>query len=824
MIPKLLRPAILGAMSLSVMSLGAMSFSLVAQEVAETGRSFGETVQPIVRSHCSSCHGPQKQEGDFRFDTLASDLKADPKVAEQWHRVLKVLEKGEMPPEGAKPLRSGKRKKFIDAIAREVEDAIQKLDKKGTHCVPRRLNRVEYANTMRDLLGLDMDYGRDLPNDPPSQDGFYNNGQSLPMSAEQLQCYLDTARRAMDKVIVSGPAPKVFQHEFKSSNVGGWKGDVELSNRLGRRQEFIAKMVGDYPEEGEFLIRVKLSANLKQDIGFPLLEVSLGYRPDTEILFGEVALIEIAEPAIQDADATPDKNKEEGEGHHEPLEQVFELRGRVENFPLPVRGQGKFPGLVIKIRNAYDDGSPLPKGKKEKENGNKWIYPEELDLPTMQIHSVKFEGPIFDQWPPQMHRQILFDSEQRNTDEKTYVAEVLHRFMTRAYRQPVEPSEVDRLLEFFLAIRPEFPTFEEAIRETLSMVLISPRFLYLMVPSDKESGIDDSALAARLSYFLWSTIPDTELNELATHGRLHDSDRMAQHVERMLKDDRSIRFVEQFTDQWLNIDKLENVSVSQERFKGFDDRIKKEMRRETQQYFKYLLDHDLSAMNLLRSDFVVINEKMAKHYGIGGVWGASYRRVEVEPTLHRGGLLGQASLLLSNSTGRDSHPVRRAVWIRDRLLNDPPSPPPADVPPLKEADPNFGQLSVREQLEIHRSTDSCARCHRGLDPWGIALENFDAVGRWRSESIDATAIFPGDRKVEGFEQLREYLVAEHASQFAGSLVSRLLTYALGRKLELSDQPTVNRLTTEFAADGYRLKSLIQNVVKTSAFQNSGTGG
>ncbi len=816
---KLLRLAILGAMSLS-----AMSFSLFAQEVAQTGRSFGETVLPIVRSHCSSCHGLQKQEGDFRIDSLATDFNADPKVAEQWQRILKALEKGEMPPEGAKPLRSAKRKKFKDAIAREVDDSIQKIGKNGTHSVPRRLNRVEYANTMRDLLGLDMDYGRDLPTDPPSQDGFYNNGQSLQMSAEQLQCYLDTARRAMDKVIVNGPAPKVFKHEFNKCNVGGWKGDVELSNRLGRQQEFIVKVVGDYPEEGEFVIRVKLSANLKQDIGFPLLEVSLGYRPDTEILFGEVALVEITDPTIEDARSTPEESKGEGESHHEPLEQVVELRGRVENFPLPVRGQGKFPGLVIKIRNAYDDGSPLPKGKKEKENGNKWVYPEEPNLPTLQIHSVEFEGPIFDQWPPLMHRQILFDSEQRNTDEKAYVAEVLHRFMSKAYRQPVEHSEVDRLLDFFISIRPEFPTFEETIRETLSMVLISPRFLYLMVPSNKDSGIDDSALAARLSFFLWSTMPDNELSEHATQGQLRDSDRMSQQVERMLKDDRSTQFVEQFTDQWLNIDKLENISVSPERFKGFDDRIKKEMRRETQQFFKYLLDQDLSAMNLLRSDFVVINEKMAKHYGIGGVWGDRFREVEVEPTLHRGGLLGQASLLLSNSTGRDSHPVRRAVWIRDRLLNDPPSPPPADVPTLKEADPNFGQLSVREQLEIHRSTDSCSRCHRSLDPWGIALENFDAVGRWRVEPIDATAIFPGGRKVEGFEQLREHLVSEYASQFAGSLVSRLLTYALGRKLELSDQPTVNKLTAEFAADGYQLKSLIQNVVKTSAFQYLGTAG
>ncbi|RLT20920.1 MAG: DUF1592 domain-containing protein [Planctomycetota bacterium] len=799
----------------------------------ETSSRLALSVLPIFQSHCQNCHGAKEQAGDLRLDTLSTDLNADKAVAEKWQRILDMLEAGEMPPKKAKQLRPSKRKKLTTSIASAVNEAIEIHSKTDRHRVPRRLNRVEYANTMRDLLGLNMDYARDIPSDALSADGFNNDGQALQMSAEHLACYLDTARRAMEKVVVSGPAPRTYNSEFTKSNVGNWKGNVEFSNRLGRQQEFIVKMVDDYPEQGDFLIRVRLSAELKPNIGFPLVKVSLGYRPDTQVLFREVGLVEITEPE----------------------ERLLEFRGRVEEFPLPVRGQGKFPGLVVMIRNAYDDGSPLHTGEQSKEKEKKWTYPNEPNLPTILIHSVEFQGPLTEEWPPISHRKILNDSNLRETDEKAYVAEMLGRFMPRAYRRPVESTEVDRLLEFFQAIRPEFPTFEEAIRETLSMVLISPQFLFFMDPaSDPIRSIDDWTLASRLSFFLWSTQPDEELRSLAASSQIHEPELLSQQVERLLQDPKSSQFVEQFTDQWLKIDKLSNIAVSRDRFHHFDDRIKADMQRETQQFFRELLDHDWSALNLLKSDFVVVNERMAKHYGIEGVWGNSFRRVPIAPELHRGGLLSQASVLLSNSTGRDSHPVRRAVWLRDRILNDPPSPPPADVPPLNQADPKFLEMSVRQQMEIHRNTESCARCHSHLDPWGIALENFDAIGLWRDEvkkplakskeitiadgmldeviatnktttskkeprqPIDTIAVFSDGRQIDGVDQLKEYLITERSKQFAGSLVSRLLTYALGRKLELVDQPAIEKLTLEFVADGYRLKPLIKKIVATSAFQ------
>lgn len=773
---------------------------------------FSRDVAPIVAKRCVRCHGPKRQEARIRLDNLSTDLLGDRAAAETWQEVLNVLNAGEMPPEDEPHLAPEEFATLTAWVQAKIDEAVAAQHKTNGRVVLRRLNRVEYQNTMTDLLDLEMNYLRDLPPDAVSADGFKNDGRSLQMSPLQLEYYLDTARRALDRVIVSGPAPKTYDYEFTASNVNGWLGNPEFSNRLQRQQEFLAKMVDDYPEAGAFLVRVQLTAELKPHTGYPLLEVSVGYRPDTKILFREFDLVEITSPE----------------------QQTFEFRGRIEDFPLPVRGQGKFPGLVVRVRNVYDDGSPLPKRKNEKGKkgkGKKTTYADEPHLPSITVQSVEFHGPVFDRWPPAAHRRILFESPLLETDEDAYVAEVLKRFMTRAYRRPVEEAEIESSLEFYRAIRPEFPTFEEAIRETLAMVLIRPDFLYIVEPAgDEKRKLGDWELASRLSYFLWSTMPDERLMELAASRKLHELETLSAEVERMLQDARSSRFVEQFTEQWLELNVLDSVAVDRDYYPSFDDRLKADMRGETQQFFAELVRENRSALHLLSSDFTVLNEPLAKHYGIDGVYGREFRRVELPPEQHRGGLLGQASMLLANSTGSDSHAVRRAVWIRDRLLNDPPAPPPPDVPTLDEAAPEFHKLSIRRQLEIHRRREACASCHRGIDPWGVALENFDAVGRWResvrrkvgkrfeSVPVDAADVLPGGQKLDGVDALREHLIAERKDDFARSLVSRLLTYALGRRLELSDQPAVDDITEALASDDFRLRGLIHKVVASPLFQ------
>ena len=783
----------------------SMRRCLGQESIDQESIDFHRDVLPILESHCVRCHGPEVQEANVRLDNLPIDLSDNRAATESWHEVLNVLQANEMPPPDEKQLSSEELKTTTQWLSHAIQTALVERRKTDGRIVLRRLNRVEYQHTMEDLLGLEMDYARDLPPDGMSAEGFRNNGRSLQISSLQLEYYLATARRALDRAIVQHDQPPAIDHSFTDISIDNWLGEAQRSKQLGRRQEFLVKMVDKYPEDGEFSVRVQLTADLKNNTGYPLLEVSVGYQIDTEILMREFDTIEVTSPDLQ----------------------TFDFRGRIDNFPLPVRGQGKFPGLVVRVRNLYDDKSPLP--PPQKDPSGKITYAAEDHLPTLTIQSVEFHGHHYDRWPPASHRQILFDPPNLDRESIPYVTEVLQRFMSRAFRRTVSDHQVDKFVAFYQEIRPEFPSFEEAIRETLAMILIQPEFLFLLEPAGEEKRlIDEFELASRLSYFLWSTLPDKQLIELATKGNLRAN--LDAEIGRMLADPRSGRMVKQFTEQWLKLNLVENVAVNKTRYPGFDDRLKIDMCTETQSMFAELLKHNSSATELLSSDFTMLNESLAKHYGIDGVFGKSFRRVPIPTESHRGSLLSHASILLINSTGADSHPVRRAVWIRDRLLNDPPAPPPPNVPSLEQANPEFHQLPVRKQLEIHRTVESCNQCHRSLDPWGIALENFDALGRWRTDTpknsgdpsqaqpIDATVELPDGKQIAGADGLRVYLLEERKEQFARSLVMRLLTYALGRSLELTDQSSVAQVLEQFAKDDFRLQGLIYKVVSSEPFQ------
>lgn len=777
----------------------------IATVHADEPSAWRKEVAPILQQHCYRCHGPEKQESRVRLDTLSGDLLNDRAAAEIWHEVLNVLNAAEMPPEDEPQPTAAELETLTTQIRAQLQAADEANSGTEGRIVMRRLNRREYQNTMQDLIGIDMDYARDLPPDAISSDGFTNNGQSLQMSAIQLEYYLANARRALDRAIVLGEAPQVTQQEWTESNLDDWLGKAVRTNRLQRSQEFLATMRDEYPEEGEFLIRVTVAAEIQPGQGFPLLEVSLGYRPDTELLMREFELIEITGTD----------------------EQTFEFRGRLEEFPLPVRGQGKYPGLVVRVRNRFDDLSERPAEQKE---DNKRTYPDEPALAAIVVRKVEFAGPIFAEWPPATHRRILFASPLRESDESAYTEEVLRCFMTRAYRRPVRDDELQKIMAFLAAVRGEFPSYEEALIEALSLVLIRPEFLYLVEPAgDEQRPIDNWELASRMSYFLWSTMPDQELLDLAAEGTLSDPRIRALQVQRMLHHPYSSRFVEQFAEQWLKLKNMDSVAVQRELYPDFDERLRADMRGETIAYLRHLIDRNHNVDQLLQSEFTMLNGRLARHYGIEGVMGETFRRVELTEQNQRGGLLGQASFLLANSTGADSHAIRRAVWIRDRLLNDPPAPPPPDVPSLEESTPNFHELSVRQQLEVHRQKPACASCHRNLDAWGIALENYDATGRWRDEvrrvrdgmtvslPVESTGELPGGVVLSGAVALREHLVAAHQEQAARSLVTRLLAYALGRRVERSDEAAIVELSEQLAQKRLGIRDLINELVSSDPF-------
>lgn len=779
---------------------------------------FDIDVKPVLLRRCAHCHGPDDVNGNVRLDTLSTDLVKDTAAAETWHDVLNVLNLGEMPPEDAEPLTDSERSIVTDWIATELQRAVEVRRSTGGQVVIRRLTRTEYRNTMRDLLGLDLRYGPELLPDSPAGDGFTNNGSSLQMSSLQMESYLDAARNAMKRAIVIGPRPDVVEVMETSSAVDKVKDN--WTSILGRTGKFVLRST-EFPDEGEFVIRVRARAILPSDATYPQLRVVLGYRADTQTPSEEVGMVEVRSPEFQE----------------------YEFRARLESFPLQSRTQSKYPGLLIWLTNAFTDGKPAPKprqeiveipgkdGKKTRKQ-KRLVWDVDPNFPKIEVASVSFKAPVLENWPPSHHTRILFPDDLAERDSTAYAQAVLARFMRRAFRRPVSDDEVEMMLAYFHEVRPTFSTFEEAMRETLAMVLVAPDFLYLVEPSSGEKrALTSHELASRLSYFLWSSMPDERLFELADSSQLLDLKTLTDEVDRLLADPRSWNFVSQFSDQWLDLSGINRIAVNPEYYPAFRNELKPHMQRETQEFFNELLRNDHSALAFLDSDFVMVNRPLADHYGLNGPRGIEFERVELTDGDPRGGLLSQASILLTNSTGEDSHAILRGVWIRKRLLGDPPAPPPPNVPNLDRQNRDVASLPLKEQLREHLENEACARCHRDIDPWGIALEQFDAIGLMRDRihrmsgrkkltfGVDARATLPDGHKVNGVADLKAYLLSEKRDQFARTLVRRLMGYALGRSLELSDHDTIDELTGKFIASDYRLQKLVHLIVKTREFRS-----
>jgi len=774
-----------------------------------TDLDFHGDVRPILAERCFSCHGPDKQKGKVRFDTLSTDLANDSAAAETWHDALNALQLGEMPPDDEPQPTDVERQQLTSWIQGALDHALAAKHSTGGKVVIRRLNRAEYQNTMRDLLGLDIDFIRNLPPDTPSPDGFQNNGAALGMTGMQLEQYLDTARDALSRVIVTGPQPEVFETQTQESDQDKGKGNY--THILGRTGQFVSR-VEKFPYQGVFEMRVRARAKLPSpDSPFPGIRIDLGYLADTQ------------RPAKQVGTATVSSTEV----------QEFVFRGRMEEFPLQSKEHAKYPGALIWIRNTYDDDSDFderktietPNPKNPKKPKKTTVYEPDPDFPQVIIESVSFTAPVFQQWPPKTHRRLL--------PEGMEPEEIITEFLHRAYRRPPTSDEVAELLSFYETIRPNVESLESGMRETLAMALISPQFLYLVEPNqDAESRqLTEYELASRLSYFLWSSMPDDQLFELAGTGKLSQPGTLEAEVERMLSDPKSRRFVEQFSDQWLDLAQLDRVAVNPEYYPDFNDELKPWMRGETHAFFAEILTHNLSALNFIDSDFAMLNQPLARHYGVAdGPRGMEFERVPLPADSQRGGLLTMASTLVGNSTGEDSHPIKRAVWIRERLLHDPPAPPPPNVPALDSEDPNFAKLSVREQLELHRKDPSCNDCHRGIDPWGVAMEQFDAIGLFREEirrkdgkrfvslPVVANDTLPDGTQVQGIAELKSYLLDRRKDQFTHALTGKLLSYALGRSLELTDTPQVDAIAEDFAASEYRLRDLVKQVATSEAFR------
>ena len=784
-------------------------------------QQFENEIRPILAKHCFQCHGSDKQESKIRFDTLSTNLIENRPAAETWHDALTSLDLGEMPPDDQPDLSPVEHEKLTTWIRQRLKEAEASKTPNIGSVVLRRLNRIEYQNTMVDLLGVDLAYSTNLPPDTPSEQGFQNNGGALTISPMALEFYLAAARDGLSKAIVTGPPPQIFNEPVSLSTSGGKRKELS-SNHLGLGAQFIGKL-NNFPNSGEFRIRVTAQANLVDGADYPRLKATFGYRADTQSPNKEIGTTEVT-------------SEQPG---------VYEFRGRMEDFPIQSRNQSKFPGQLITLTNVFNDGKQRKLTRKvettvEKNGKLRKVKKTELikhaDVPTITIQSVEFTSPLYESWPPNHHQTILFDSRTRDISEQAYAREVIGKFMQRAFRRPVLDWETDSMLELFAKLKKSTTTFEEAIRETLAIILVSPDFLFLVeTAKDKDSEselLTSFELASRLSYFLWSTMPDQRLYDVAAAGRLMQPNVLAQEVERMLGDPKSSQFIRQFSDQWLDLASVNRVAINPQYYEQWDTSLEPWMQEESRQFFAEILQKDLSALNFIDSEFAMLNAPMARHYGIeNGPRGVAFERVQLPEGSNRGGLLGQASILLGNSTGEDSHPILRGVWVRERLLNDPPDPPPPNVPALESNDPKFNELTVREQLKIHRQDVSCAACHRRIDPWGLALEHFDAVGQWRtnvkrlnrkkvfSVPVQAETVLPSGKKISGAADLKNYLLQHRSKQFAETIATQITSYAIGRSVEFADKRNIESITNTFIESDYRLQALIQRIVQDPLFQS-----
>ncbi len=788
-------------------------------------------VGPLLERHCKNCHSStgEKPKGDLRIDKLNPDLIGG-KDGEHWQEVLNRLNFGDMPPKDEPQLAAADRELITGWIVQELRRAA--LTKNPTTHF-RRLTRREYERTMQELLGLSIEFAARLPEDGRSKEGFRNDGDALRMSPLHYEMYLQIADEALAEAIVTGPAPEVHRYRLEAKK----RPEVlpKPENRPGESYDYAAKdksfrlsddckfgkddkdpgsigvLLPAAPKpfgeaalkapdfrygfrlhhpfrRGEMLIRVQAS-RVEPEPGMeaaqpPQLAVGLGCTN----LHG-VELKTVGEPiVIEHAEA-----------------RTYEFRARLENFPLP--NPGHFRDQNCSILYVWN---PAPSSSKEP------------NAPRLKIEWVEFESPFLEQWPPASHTRILFPN-AAGLAEPEYAREVLKRFASRAYREPVDQAELDRLMSFWTEARKDVDSFEASIRETLSVVLTSSRFLAL--PASRSGGtgkqrLSDHELAARLSYFLWSSMPDEALLQLAEQGRLRDPKVLAEQTRRMIQDPKSAQFIEQFAEQWLELDRLQRVTVNKGRYPNFNDQLSNSMKQETIHFFGHVLQNDLSVLSFLDADFTYVNETLAKHYGIEEVQGPKFRKVMLDPALQRGGLLTQASVLTGNSDGLDGHPIKRGMWLLKNLLDDPPPPPPPNVPQLdREADPKLKGLSITQALALHRNSMACSGCHTKIDPWGLAFEEFDAIGNVRKQkSNDTKAELPTGVTVDGMRALKDELLRTRTDDLRRAMLRKVAAYALGRSLTLTDIEAMDSLIPVLKHREDRLAALVELVVASETFQ------
>jgi len=747
-----------------------------AKTAAALERAFRQEIAPFLQKHCAECHGPDLQEADIAFHKYANAAAAQADV-KTWERVLQMLRAGAMPPEDVRQPSEAERRKIAGLIEKTIYNFdCDNLADPGRVTI-RRLNRAEYNNTVRDLLGVTIRPADDFPSDDVGG-GFDNIGDVLTLPPLLMEKYLTAAERIAEETIVTDPAVFI-KSQYRDRTQLQPAGQAKYDGDARRWTLWPGAEVGcdfDFPRDGEY----RLLAELRPPRGTS--DLLLVAPLTVELLLDGKAIKEF------DVEADPNGGKK------------YEFPHRMQ------RGTHRLSIRLIPVETPAF---------------------LEVSSAAVNVGAIEVAGPLdFRQADyPLTHQRLV----AARPHDQLNVAQAARRnvapLLLRAFRRPATEAELARMTALVENSIKAGDTFEEGMQVALIATLVSPHFLFRAEWDDRPGvhDLSDYELASRLSYFLWSSMPDDELFALAAAGKLRQPATLEHQVRRMLADPKSESLVQNFVTQWLNLRLLDGAAPDPKAFPAFDNELKSAMRRETELFAAAIIREDRSILDFVSGRFTFVNERLARHYGLegSGLDGIEFRRVDFKDE-KRAGVLTQASILtLTSNPGRTS-PVKRGKWILENLLGSAPPDPPPDVPDLEATQKSQPNLPLRKQLEIHRQSAVCASCHRTMDELGFGLENFDAVGRWREQDgpfrVDASGKLPGGAKFNGPLELARVLDKRRA-EFARCLAEKMLTFALGRELSPPDRCAVDTIVEEVENREYRFSAVVTAIDKNDPFRN-----
>jgi hypothetical protein len=780
--------------------------------------AFTGTVQPLLEKNCYMCHGAKVSTAGLNLESYqnAATLEKD---RDRWEVILNKIESGEMPPKGMPRPDPAALKQTTDWIRGEFirQDKLIKPD--PGHVTARRLNRAEYNNTVRDLLGVDFHPADDFPQDDSGY-GFDNIGDVLSLSPVLMEKYVSAAEKISRMAIYGEPAakPALFHYQpnlrrpppppslFEYDETG-----LTLPSGFNVQHQF--------PADAEYLLKITLNGQRPPGSEAVTLAVWLDGKQIQQFSM---------EPNDMEGESRQFKTRIPKGAH---LISVSFLK-QFEGLPVSFKGPNPSKKPVPVSRFGGRGAAPIPPGDNEPAVGDAIAPANKGRGPALpgaaaarppvslagRVDAVDIGGPFEAQpMPPTAPMQKLLACGQTDQCARKIVSELARR----AYRRPLAAAEISSLMTLYSKVRTRGDSFQEGIATAIQYMLVSPDFLFqIQKVSAAARPLTGYELASRLSYFLWSSMPDDELYRVAGQGTLSNPAVLEAQVRRMLKDPKSTALVDNFAGQWLEIRNMDGVKPDWERFEQFDDLLRISAKRETQLFLSNMIQEDRSILDLIDGKYTYLNERMARFYGIPGITGPEFRKVDLTGNPQRSGIITQATVLTVSSYATRTSPVLRGKWILENILNAPPPPPPPDVPTLDVAAVG-DSVSLRQQMEKHRSNAICAGCHGRMDPLGFGLENYDGIGAWRTQDgkfpIDASGKLPDGRTFTGPEGLKTVVMSSRDA-FAGCVTEKLLTYALGRGLERYDKPVVAEIVRRAQAGNYRFSGIVLGIVRSMPFQ------